>query len=314
MGLISHNLWYRAIGVSGASCSGASSLAVCTLVAAMKTERPLAPARAWGALRHRVEDVPRPLLYGAAVVFLLALLVGMAVLQLSLLSVRAANSPYQAVGPAETRPDSRVAQLDTTPVFPGAGDIGSVSSDGDEYTARVLDAIFAGNPPGGIFTTGGNVNEGPVNLADFMAYFDPTWGRHKALIRPTAGNHDYLDTAGVGQGFFDYFNGIGNFTGPAGDRDKGYYSYDLGAWHIVVLNSNCSKVGGCGVGSPQEKWLRADLAAHPTVCTAAMWHQPRFSSGRTGSNSAVQALWQAVGWQNAIRIWTVDGMRHMDQP
>jgi len=169
-----------------------------------------------------------------------------------------------------------------------------VSGDGDEQTAKLLDAIFAGNPPSGIFTAGDNVNEDPVNLSDFMAYFNPTWGRHKSLIRPAPGNHDYLDTAGVGQGLFDYFNGIGNFTGPAGDRDKGYYSYDLGAWHIVVLNSNCSKVGGCGAGSPQEKWLRADLAVHPTACSAAMWHQPRFSSGQHGSNSAVQALWQAL--------------------
>jgi hypothetical protein len=182
----------------------------------------------------------------------------------------------------------------TDPVFVGASDIGSKSGDGDEATARLLDAIFAGNPPGGVFTAGDNVNEDPVNLADFMAYYVPTWGRHKARTRPTAGNHDYLDTAGVAQGYFDYFNGTGNFTGPAGDRDKGYYSYDLGAWHIVVLNSNCSKVGGCVAGSPQEQWLRSDLAAHPTACTAAMWHHPRFSSGQHPSYSSMQAFWQAL--------------------
>jgi hypothetical protein len=127
------------------------------------------------------------------------------------------------------------------------------------------------------------MNEATAPYSYYINYFDPTWGRHKAAMHPSAGNHDYYDTGGVGQGYFDYFNGIGNSTGPAGDRDKGYYSYDLGTWHIVVINSNCSKVGGCGVGSPQEEWLRADLAAHPTDCTAAYWHHPRFSSGDHGT-------------------------------
>jgi hypothetical protein len=182
----------------------------------------------------------------------------------------------------------------TDPLLVGASDIGSKSGDGDEHTAQLLDAIFAGSPPGGIFTAGDNVNEEPVNLVDYTTYFESTWGRHKALIRPAAGNHDYLDTAGVAQGYFDYFDGVGNNNGPAGERGKGYYSYDLGAWHIVVINSNCSKVGGCGAGSPQEQWLRADLAAHPAACTAAYWHHPRFSSGQHGGFSSMQPIWQAL--------------------
>jgi len=180
------------------------------------------------------------------------------------------------------------------PVLAGAGDIGSVSGDGDEYTAQVLDAIFDGNHPGGIFTAGDNMNESTAPYDYYVNYFEPTWGRHKSLIRPSTGNHDYMDTDGVGQGYYDYFNGIDNLTGPAGDRDKGYYSYDLGAWHIVVINSNCSKVGGCDAGSPQENWLRADLAAHPAVCTAAYWHHPRFNSGNHGNSTSMQPIWQAL--------------------
>jgi hypothetical protein len=68
----------------------------------------------------------------------------------------------------------------------------------------------------------------------------------------------------------------------------------LGTWHVVVINSNCGNVGGCGAGSPQEQWLRADLAAHPAVCTLAYWHHPRFSSGVHGNDPSTQALWQAL--------------------
>ena len=182
----------------------------------------------------------------------------------------------------------------TDPVLVGAGDIGSRSGNGDEATAKLLDAVFAGGVAGGIFTAGDNINEDPVYPVDYPTYLGPTWGRHKTLIRPATGNHDYLDSAGVAQGYFDYYDGVGNSNGPAGERGKGYYSYDLGAWHIVVLNSNCSKVGGCGAGSPQEKWLRADLAAHPTACTAAYWHHPRFSSGQHGSFTSMQPIWQAL--------------------
>jgi hypothetical protein len=126
--------------------------------------------------------------------------------------------------------------------------------------------------------------------------YDPTWGRLKSVTRPVVGNHEYLDPAGAAKGYYDYFNGVGNFTGPAGDRDKGYYSFDVGSWHLVVLNSNCSSVGGCFAGSPQEQWLRADLASHPTSCTLASIHQPRWSSeDRPGADHlAVQALYQAL--------------------
>jgi hypothetical protein len=126
----------------------------------------------------------------------------------------------------------------------------------------------------------------------FQQVFDPTWGRFKSRIHPVAGNHEYQTPAAAG--YFDYFNGIGNTTGPAGERGKGYYSFDVGTWHLIALNSNCPEVGGCAAGSPQEQWLRADLAAHPNACTLAFWHHPLFSSGMHGNNLVMAPIWQAI--------------------
>ena len=143
-------------------------------------------------------------------------------------------------------------------------------------------------------------------LAKFQAVYDSTWGRANQLGHPGVGNHEYLTTAA--QGYFDYFNGIGNYTGPAGPRDKGYYSFDIGTWHIIALNSNCSQVGGCGSGSPQETWLRQDLSAHPNKCTLAFWHHPRFSSGIVGNESAYSVFWNDLYNANADLV--LDGHDH----
>jgi dipeptidyl aminopeptidase/acylaminoacyl peptidase len=125
----------------------------------------------------------------------------------------------------------------------------------------------------------------------FLQSYDPTWGRSKYLQRPTVGNHEYQTAA---NGYFDYFNGQGINDGPAGPRGYGYYSFDIGGWHVISLNSNCGKVpGGCEVGSPQEKWLDADLETHPARCTLAMWHSPLFSSFKGGDVSTI-ALWQTL--------------------
>ena len=120
----------------------------------------------------------------------------------------------------------------------------------------------------------------------FLASYDRSWGQAKAMTAPTPGNHEY-ETEGAA-GYFRYF-GV-----AAGNRTKGYYSFDLGTWHLVALNSNCSAVGGCDEGSPQEGWLRADLAARRAVCTLAYWHHPRFSSGKHGSDPTYTAFWQAL--------------------
>ena len=121
-------------------------------------------------------------------------------------------------------------------------------------------------------------------LAEFQQSYAPTWGRVKAITHPAVGNHEYSTRAALG--YYRYFGAA------AGDPTKGYYSFDIGAWHLIVLNSNCEQVGGCQAGSPQEQWLRADLADHPTACTLAYWHHPRFSSGPHGSDPAYDAFWQ----------------------
>lgn len=163
------------------------------------------------------------------------------------------------------------------PVLVGSGDIAHCRSEGDEATANLLDNI-----PGTVFTTGDNVYpDGTVE--EFANCYDPSWGRHKARTYPSPGNHDYHTNDAAG--YYTYFGAA------AGDPAKGYYSYDLGTWHIIVLNSNVP----VDPGSPQEQWLRADLAAHPVACTLAYWHHPRFSSGvEHGSNRRMQPLWQAL--------------------
>ena len=170
----------------------------------------------------------------------------------------------------------------TAPVLGGAGDGAGCLSFGDEATADLLDNI-----PGTVFTAGDNAYFSG-SASEFANCYEPSWGRHKARTYPAAGNHDYV-TAG-GPYYHSYF-GAG-----AGTPGQGWYSYDVGAWHVVVLNSNCSdpNVGGCGAGSAQEQWLRADLAAHPAACTAAIWHHPRFSSSSHGSSTSVKPLWQAL--------------------
>jgi hypothetical protein len=135
-------------------------------------------------------------------------------------------------------------------------------------------------------------------LVKFQQSFQPTWGRLQNLLRPVPGNHEYrVPDAGA---YFDYFNGPGTFDGPAGRRDAGYYSFDVGAWHVVALNSQCSEplrrptAEACAAGSAQVQWLRADLGAHPRACTLAFWHHPLASSGGAGVNAAMQPVWQAL--------------------
>lgn len=163
------------------------------------------------------------------------------------------------------------------PVFVGAGDIADCSRTGDEATANLINGIA-----GTVFTLGDNVYPDGT-AAQFNNCYAPSWGRFKARTHPAVGNHEY-NTPGA-TGYFGYFGAA------AGDPTKGYYSYNLGAWHIIVLNSNCAYVS-CQTGSAQERWLRADLAAHPSRCTLAYWHHPRFSN--SGDNSKLQPFWQAL--------------------
>lgn len=165
-------------------------------------------------------------------------------------------------------------------VLVGAGDIANCKKiEAAEATARLLDAI-----PGTVFTLGDHAYEDGT-AQEFAQCYDATWGRHRARTRPAVGNHDYHSPEAAP--YFAYFGAL------AGEPGKGYYSYELGAWHVVVLNSKCDVVG-CGAGSPQERWLRADLAAHETECSLAYWHRPRFSSGEHGGAPELAPLWQAL--------------------
>ena len=128
-------------------------------------------------------------------------------------------------------------------------------------------------------------------LKDFRASYDKTWGAFKKITYPVVGNHEY-GTPGAA-GYFSYFGA------RAGEPGKGYYSYDLGDWHVVALNSECQHVGGCGADSPQARWLQQDLAAHPRACTMAYWHRPRFSSGTHGNNVDNDPLWKILSAQGA---------------
>lgn len=126
------------------------------------------------------------------------------------------------------------------------------------------------------------------SVLDFRFTYDPQYGPYKAITRPAPGNHEY-NTPGA-MGYFDYFNGLGVFSGPAGDRDKGYYSFDLGDWHIVSLNSNLA----ISPASAQVRWLRADLAANLKPCTLAFWHHPRFTRANYSDSTEVEPLFQEL--------------------
>jgi Calcineurin-like phosphoesterase len=155
-------------------------------------------------------------------------------------------------------------------VLVGAGDISECHSDNDELTAQLLDAI-----PGTVFTTGDNAYDSGTT-EEFNHCYDPTWGRHKARTQPVPGNHDYLTPDAAG--YFQYFKDI-----------PSYYVYSLGTWRIYALNSEID----VSENSQQVIWLKADLAANPSQCVLAYWHQPRWSSGsHHGSDADYQTLWQ----------------------
>lgn len=119
----------------------------------------------------------------------------------------------------------------------------------------------------------------------YLTSYGPTWGRFLRITHPVIGNHEY-DTRHAA-GYFAYFGRA------AGDPRKAYYSFGLGRWHVVVLNDGgCRQIGGCGAGSPEERWLRRDLDVNRTRCTLAAWHEPRWSSGEHGSNPALEAMWR----------------------
>jgi hypothetical protein len=196
-------------------------------------------------------------------------------------------TPERTAGHANETPRQTGTLLNTghttgDPVVAAAGDIASCASKGDEATANLLARI-----DGTVVTLGDNAYEYGT-VADFRECYDPSWGKYKARTKPAPGNHDY--SIGGAEGYFGYFGEA------AGDPGKGYYSYNLGQWHLLSLNSNCAEVGRCYSSSAQIRWLKADLAANDEKrCTLAYFHHPRFSSGEEhGSTPEVKPLWDVL--------------------
>jgi PKD repeat protein len=165
-----------------------------------------------------------------------------------------------------------------TAVLVGAGDIADCGRTQDSKTATLLAGI-----PGTVFAAG-DLTYPNGTTAEFADCYGPTWGAEKARTRPIVGNHEY-NTSGAAP-YYAYWGSA------AGDPSKGYYSYDIGGWHAIVLNANCSKAGGCGAGSAQERWLLAELQSSSAQCAVAFWHQARFSSTRSSPDNGTLALWQ----------------------
>ena len=176
-------------------------------------------------------------------------------------------------------------------VLVGAGDIGECGIPGSEATARLLDQIT-----GTVFAAGDTAYYHGTR-EDFDRCYHPTWGRHRSRTRPVPGNHEY-ETPGAA-GYFEYF---GERASPA---TQGYYSFEVGGWHIVALNSSIA----VDAGSPQVSWLRDDLAAHPVTCTLAIVHYPLFSSGPNGPTSQLRPIWDVLAAAGAEVV--VSGHDHL---
>jgi acid phosphatase type 7 len=201
--------------------------------------------------------------------------------------------PAQLEGYGEELPEPPEAPPQA--ILVGAGDIADCSRTADEATAKLLDEI-----EGTVFTTGDNAYDSGTDT-EFENCYEPTWGRHKARTYPTPGNHDYK-TAGA-SGYFNYFGAA------AGEPSAGYYSYDLGEWHVVALNSRCDEVGGCTEDSPMLRWLRKDLAENAKSCTVAYFHDPLFSSGSLGNNTKMVPVWETLYAANADVV--LSGSAHL---
>ncbi|HEV2492094.1 MAG TPA: metallophosphoesterase [Terriglobia bacterium] len=170
-------------------------------------------------------------------------------------------------------------------VLVGAGDIGQC---GPGALSKPLATAALIDPIAGMVFVSGDMGYPNGLESDFEKCYAPTWGRFRSRSIPAPGHHEYIDPNGMG-----YYN----YWGPtAGDPTKGYYSLNYGAWHIIVLNSECSDIhlGGCTATSPQGQWLQADLAANPVTCTLAIWHRTLYTSTANLATSAVQPFWQML--------------------
>jgi hypothetical protein len=191
------------------------------------------------------------------------------------------------------------------PTIMAAGDIAcSAISVGASCQARATSDLVAAANPDAVLALGDNQYE-CGQLSDYQSFYDATWGRFKSKTRPVPGNHEYttsLNTANNcyglpagAPGYYTYFGAIASPLEPLCTVGcKGYYSYDLGTWHLIALNSNCTRVGNCGASDPQAQWLQADLTAHAGQCTLAYFHHPRWTSGQEGPLVAMGPIYKIL--------------------
>src|SRR3954451_8883315 len=212
------------------------------------------------------------------------------------------------------------------PVVAAVGDMacapnGSAYKSGNGTSTRCrqkyVSDLIANPLPAGLLDLGDNQYVSG-ELANYQTVYNPTFGRANSVVYPSIGNAEY-ETANA-QGFFDYFSGVGvlaRIRAGGGDSSNltpgGYYSFDIGGWHMIALNSNCSEVDGCYSGSAQEIWLKADLAAHPNQCTLAYWHHPRWNSGSLGNDSSTNTFWKDLYAAKADIVLNGHGNHHYER-
>jgi hypothetical protein len=223
--------------------------------------------------------------------------IGIVVATLSLLVSAAPLSPGDAAPRPVATPDQAARPVTPTtsadPVVAAAGDIACDPDGGAFHGGLGTSTLCRQKAVSNLLVNAGLAAVLPLGdeqytageLSDFSRSYDLSWGRALGITHPTPGNHEYV-TAGAA-GYYDYFGT------RAGQRAAGYYSYDIGRWHLIALNAQCTYVS-CAPGSAQLNWLAADLAAHPTSCTLAYWHQPRFSSGHHGSDPKYDGFWRTL--------------------
>lgn len=203
---------------------------------------------------------------------------------MSLLAVFSCQEPRVTEPPVEAdrvATDIVMPPLEVLPtaqnIVVAASDIAHCTKTGDEATVRLIDSLA----PARVLALGDNAYSA-FTLTDYTNCYGPTWGRHKAITSPAVGDQDYKVPGAAG--YFDYFGAA------AGDPALGYYSYDVGEWHVVVLNSSQSTTAT----SAQVSWLKADLAASTKVCTMAYWHMPMFYSRSTTYRSSLKPVWDVL--------------------
>jgi len=194
--------------------------------------------------------------------------------------------------PGTTTVPTTTTTPETVATLAAVGDIACASTDTTNpcEDAKVADVVDGINPDA--LALLGDIQYEVGSLSEFNAMFDTNWGQFSSIWKPVPGNHEYATTGA--SGYYSYFGSA------AGDSSKGYYSFELGDWKIIALNSNCSEVA-CSAGSTQEQWLRSELETASNQCILAFWHHPRFSSGIHGDNTSVQPLWDAL-YENGAEI------------